>query len=162
MKQQFELFITDEQKMEALGRVIGAALNRGDILYLSGVLGAGKTTLTRGVLQGLDYDGCVTSPSFVLMNIYPAKFPVYHFDFYRLESTELFELGLDDYLGKESICIIEWPEIGAEILPKEALWINIRLKDDDYGLGRFVSFYAVSKSAGLLLERLKEHVDISY
>ena len=156
------MFIADEQAMEALGNRIGKLLQSGDILYLCGTLGAGKTTLTRGVLQGMGYAGRVTSPTFTLMNIYPASPPVFHFDFYRLESNELYELGLDDYLGQEGVSIVEWAEIGADLLPPEALWVYILLKDEDYDLGRVVSFEARSPAAHLLMERLQEYVDPGY
>ena len=157
-----ELFIADELAMENLGNKIGTALVSGDIIYLSGVLGAGKTTLARGILQGLGFTGCVTSPTFTLMNIYLANVPVYHFDFYRLEKSELYELGLDDYLGQEGISIIEWADVGSDVLPQDGLWINIRLANDDYDAGRFLSFKADGTPAQLIKERLHEYADIGY
>ena len=162
MRIDFELLIETELDMERLGSIIGDSLLGGDVLYLSGVLGAGKTTLTRGILMGLGFSGRVTSPTFTLMNIYQAAFPVYHFDFYRLEGSELYELGLDDYLGQDGVCIIEWPETGSALLPEDALWIHIRLKGDNYDLGRLVSFEPCGRSAHLLFERLQAHVNFSY
>lgn len=134
-----ELIIKTEDDMLRLGQSLAQVLDNRDVICLHGVLGAGKTTLVRGVARGKGYQGRVTSPTFTLMNIYNAAEPIYHFDFYRLEGGDLTDLGLDDYVGKDGICLIEWPEIGAEALPQEAMHIYIRLSDDDYDRERLVS-----------------------
>lgn len=139
--------ISSEEEMERLGEKIAAVLNSGDLVYLLGELGAGKTTLVRGIARGLGYLGRISSPTFTLMNIYPSSPVIYHFDFYRLEGRELTDLGLEDYLEQEGLALIEWPQAGllrqdqpddGDTLPREALYINIELTDDDYDRERQV------------------------
>ena len=85
----------------ALGEKLAGRLQPGDVLLLEGDLGAGKSELTRGIAKGLGVTETVTSPSFTILNVYESgRFPLYHFDWYRLESSEeLYELGMDEYLG---------------------------------------------------------------
>lgn len=151
--------VDSEMDMEALGGMLASCLKPGDLVYLSGELGAGKTTLTRGIVRGLGYPGRVNSPTFTLMNVYQARFTVYHFDFYRLDEGGLLDLGLDDYLGREGICIVEWPEIGKNLLPGDALWIDIILSDDDYEGPRQVVVRGAGRRAELIIERLKALVN---
>ena len=94
-----------------LGRAIGSNVNPGEILLLTGGLGAGKTTLTQGILWGLGSKEYARSPTFVLVNEYNARIPVYHMDLYRLDSFEDIEgLGLEDYLFGDGLCVIEWAD----------------------------------------------------
>lgn len=141
--------IYKEEEMEGLGESLARVLESQDLVYLMGELGAGKTTLVRGIARGLGYAGRVTSPTFTLLNIYPGVIPIYHFDFYRLEGQELMDLGLEDYLEQEGIALIEWPQTGFangeagsqnNRLPAEAFYIQIELTDDDYERERQVTF----------------------
>jgi tRNA threonylcarbamoyladenosine biosynthesis protein TsaE len=114
----------------ALGEKIGAALKGGEVILLSGELGAGKTLLTKGILSALDYDAAeVTSPSFTLVNIYEARLKVFHIDLYRLDekSDIAFEIGLDEILEEENaVVIIEWGERLKDFsFPRGALHVNI-------------------------------------
>lgn len=124
--------------MISLGGLLAQVLEKNDIVYLTGELGAGKTTLVRGIARGLGYAGRVTSPTFTLMNVYPAGMDIFHFDFYRLEGTDLGDLGLEDYLEKEGLSLIEWPQAGAAMLPSEALLVDIELVEGDYERERLV------------------------
>jgi len=124
--------------MIALGAMLARLLEKNDIVYLTGELGAGKTTLVRGIARGLGYTGKVTSPTFTLMNVYRAAMDIFHFDFYRLEGGDLGDLGLDDYLEKEGLSLIEWPQAGLAMLPPEALLIDIALVEGDYERERLV------------------------
>lgn len=133
-----ELYVETDEAMQLLGQRIAPFLSAGDVVYLQGELGAGKTTLVRGIARGMGYAGRVTSPTFTIMNIYPNEPDIYHFDFYRLDHHDLPDLGLDDYLSGEGVVLIEWPEIGMEFLPEEAMVIEISLIDDDYERGRKV------------------------
>lgn len=151
--------IGSEIEMEALGVMIAPYLEPGDLIYLAGELGAGKTTLARGIVRGLGYHGRVNSPTFTLMNVYQAGFTIYHFDFYRLDEGGLLDLGLEDYLGREGICIVEWPEVGQNLLPGDALWIDIILEDDDYERPRQVVIRGSGRRAQLIIERLNAIVD---
>jgi len=117
-----------------LGRRIGSVLREGDILALSGDLGSGKTVLVKGILDGLGGEpDTVTSPTFTLVHEYPAaRCPLYHFDLYRVESvSELFDLGYEDYFFGPGICVIEWAERAAEILPASARRIRIEAGPGD-------------------------------
>mgnify|MGYP000436070709 CR=1 FL=1 len=154
--------IPQEEDMVRLGMSLAALLKGDEIIYLQGELGAGKTTLVRGILKGLGFTGRVTSPTFTLMNVYDSRPPVYHFDFYRLEGGDLTDLGLEDYLGKKGITIIEWPEIGASALPGDALIIKIELADGDYDRERIVNISASGPEHRKLLEELTKHVHIGH
>ncbi len=103
-----------------LGRRLAGQLRAGDVLLLRGPMGAGKSELVRGIADGLGVAETVTSPSFTILNVYESgRIPLYHFDWYRLESAEeLYELGMDEYLGGDGIAAVEWPEQCPEALPE--------------------------------------------
>ncbi len=116
----------DEAGLHALGLQLAAALQPGDVVALSGDLGAGKTTLARAILRGLGHHGEVPSPTFTLVQPYPdTRVPVLHCDLYRLESAAESEvLGLDDWLADGTL-LLEWPErLGSEIWP-DRLWLRL-------------------------------------
>ena len=117
---------TSEETIE-LGRKIGAQLVKGDVLAMTGTLAAGKTTLTKGIAQALGVDDNVTSPTFCLISEYEGKkLPLYHMDVYRLEGAEDFaNLGVDDMLYGDGVCVVEWSEKVASELPKRAIKITI-------------------------------------
>lgn len=123
----------DEAATLALGTALAGRLRRGDLLTLSGDLGAGKTTLSRGVLRGLGYAGPVPSPTFTLVQHYETEsLALAHFDLYRLAAREeIFELGFDDALH-EGVVLVEWPEILGERLPANRLAIRL----EESGCGR--------------------------
>ncbi|MGI6452174.1 MAG: tRNA (adenosine(37)-N6)-threonylcarbamoyltransferase complex ATPase subunit type 1 TsaE [Syntrophomonadaceae bacterium] len=146
----------NEGEMESLGKRIARALKSGDVLLIAGDLGAGKTTLVRGIARGLGYTGRVTSPTFTLMNVYNSKPPLYHFDFYRLESKDLSNLGLEEYIEKEGICAIEWPAVGQGLFPEEAIKISIDLLEDDYDKGRRIKISVVGEQLHKRIEEIKE------
>lgn len=111
----------------AFGEQLAAELRPGDVVLLEGDLGAGKSELARGVARGLGVTETVTSPSFTILNVYESgRVPLYHFDWYRLESAEeLFEMGMDEYLGGDGIALVEWPGRCPEALPEKCLRIAI-------------------------------------
>lgn len=157
-----DLIVRDEEEMLELGQALASVLGPGDIIYLRGILGAGKTVLARGVARGRGYGGPVTSPTFTLMNIYPTQPPIYHFDFYRLETPDLDDLGLEEYLEGGGISLLEWPQVGEDVLPREALGVDIDLSGDNYDLPRRVSFSARGDKYLQKLERLKAIVDTGH
>ena len=112
----------------ALGARLAAKLRAGDVLFLLGELGAGKSELTRGIAAGLGIKGPIASPSFTILNVYSdGRIPLYHFDWYRLESSEeLFEMGMEEYLGGDGAAVVEWPERCPEAWPSRRLDIRIR------------------------------------
>lgn len=126
--------------MEALGARLAPALADGTVVFLRGELGAGKTTLVRGILRALGQAGAVKSPTYTLVEPYRlAGRTIYHFDLYRLNDPEELEfLGLRDYLSGSGICLIEWPERGAGVLAEADLEIAIERSPD----GRVVRMHA--------------------
>ena len=117
----------------ALGERIAAGLRPGDVVLLEGDLGAGKSELTRGIARGLGVTETVTSPSFTILNVYESgQIPLYHFDWYRLESSEeLYELGMDEYLGGDGIAIVEWPGRCPDAVPENCLRIRIETEGEN-------------------------------
>ena len=156
-----DIKVNSEEEMQMLGSDLAAVLDEDDVVYLRGELGAGKTVLVRGVARGLGYEGRVTSPTFTLMNVYPSTPMIYHFDFYRLESPDLADLGLEEYIERGGISLVEWPQIGKELLPREALWVEIELTEDDYDRARMVHISAQGEKYQEKLERLRQIVDLS-
>ena len=116
----------------ALGERMAAGLRGGDVVLLSGEMGAGKSVLARGVARGLGVEGPVPSPSFTILNCYAGRvLALYHFDFYRLSGArELFEAGLDEHIPSgDGVCLIEWPEIAPEAIPDGAMRLRIVPED---------------------------------
>jgi tRNA threonylcarbamoyladenosine biosynthesis protein TsaE len=104
------------------------------VIALVGQLGAGKTHLTRAIAEGLEVKNpaAVNSPTFVLIQEYPARLPIYHFDAYRLSgSREFAELGADEYFRSEGVCVVEWADKVGAALPVEHLWIEIEIVDPE-------------------------------
>lgn len=127
------LTLPDEAATLALGGGLAAAVRPGMTIWLIGDLGAGKTTLTRGLLRALDYRGRVKSPTYTLVEIYPfSSFNLYHFDLYRFVDPEEWEdAGFREYFNRQSVCLVEWPEKGGAMLPPADL--EIRLEVDGEG-----------------------------
>ena len=110
---------------------IGELALPGDILFLVGALGTGKTCLTQGVAWGLGIKEYALSPSFVIIRELHGRLPLYHIDLYRLDQIEeIVELGLDDYLYGKGVCVVEWAEKGLSVLPAEHLLIQINFLSD--------------------------------
>lgn len=123
------LYLADEAATLHCGEAIADHLRAGMVIYLQGELGAGKTTLTRGVLRGLGYEDRVKSPTYTIVEEYGlAPFQCFHFDCYRLQDPEqLRELGLENYFTDNSVCLIEWPSLGEGVLPPADLTIQLSL-----------------------------------
>ena len=124
--------VNSPEETIALGKEIGSRLKGGDIIAYSGGLGAGKTTMTRGISMGLNLGDEVTSPTFSLVNEYAGeKLTLYHFDMYRITSSEDLETtGFYDYMDDNSVLAVEWSENIACELPENAIKINIERIDD--------------------------------
>jgi tRNA threonylcarbamoyladenosine biosynthesis protein TsaE len=148
-----KLSVPNEQSMLALGKQLALACGETAVLFLQGDLGAGKTTLTRGFMRGLGYNGHVKSPTYTLVEPYQLTAnTVYHFDFYRLrDSSELEYMGIQDYFVPRAICIIEWPEYGEDRLPSPD--VSCEIKQVPHG--REVILYARSESGNHILHRFE-------
>ena len=124
------LFLPDEAATLALGGSLAAFLMPGMVVWLEGDLGAGKTTLVRGLLRALGYENKVKSPTYTLVELYViSQLHLYHFDFYRLnEPEEYLEAGLDEYFQGTAICLVEWPDKAGAYLPPADLRLDLSLE----------------------------------
>lgn len=123
------ILLPDERATERFGRALGVLLRAGDAIALFGTLGAGKTTLARGVLRGLGFAGDVASPTFPIVQAYETEPPLWHVDLYRIEHEgELDELGLDEAL-LDSALLVEWPERLPRLWP-DMLRLTLDIRPD--------------------------------
>ena len=114
------------EETEHFGEMLAGKLRPGDVLAYTGSLGMGKTAFTRGLARGLGCRGRVTSPTFTIVNEYEGKTPLFHFDMYRLGSSEeLFDIGWDDYLARGGVCAVEWSERVSDALPGDTIFVDI-------------------------------------
>ncbi len=126
-----ELISHSPEQTKKFGIRIGELALPGDIFLLVGNLGTGKTCLTQGIAWGLDIKEYAASPSFIIVRELYGRLPLYHVDLYRLDHiNEIADLGLDDYLYGNGICVVEWAEKGLDVLPKEHLLIQISYLSD--------------------------------
>lgn len=120
------------QETEQFGEEVAKSLRGGDVLAFTGSLGMGKTAFTRGLARGLGCRGRVTSPTFTIVNEYDGKTPLFHFDMYRLGSSdELFDIGWDDYLARGGVCAVEWSERVSDALPDDTIYVDIACGEED-------------------------------
>jgi len=150
------LFLPDEAATLALGGALGAALTQGaaqSVVYLEGDLGAGKTTLVRGLLRSLGYSGKVKSPTYTLVELYViSRLNLYHFDFYRFEQPEEYlDAGLDEYFQGPGICLVEWPDKAGTYLPPADVRVRFSPAQD----GRDLALLAQSGKGRLCLTSLQ-------
>ncbi|MCX7174322.1 MAG: tRNA (adenosine(37)-N6)-threonylcarbamoyltransferase complex ATPase subunit type 1 TsaE [Proteobacteria bacterium] len=154
------LFLPDEAATLALGGALAAALTQvppGIVVYLEGDLGAGKTTLVRGLLRELGYAGKVKSPTYTLVELYAiSRLNLYHFDFYRFEQPEEYlDAGLDEYFQDVGICLVEWPDKAGAYLPPADLRVRLSLAQD----GRQAELLAQSGKGRVCLTSLNFRPD---
>ena len=120
------------QETEQFGEEVAKSLRGGDVLAFTGSLGMGKTAFTRGLARGLGCRGRVTSPTFTIVNEYDGKTPLFHFDMYRLGSSdELFDIGWDDYLARGGVCAVEGSERVSDALPDDTIYVDIARGEED-------------------------------
>jgi len=123
----YHLTSESEENTKILGKKISQVLHRGDIVCLFGDLGSGKTTLVKGMAQGLKIrPATVHSPTFVMMNIYEGKMPLFHWDLYRIKNTkEISSLGFEEFLYDDGISVIEWADKLKTLVPEEHLRVEL-------------------------------------
>lgn len=108
---KLEILTKNVEETESAGAALAKTLNPGAVIAMFGDLGAGKTAFVRGLALGLSSPSRVTSPTFTIVNEYEGRLPIFHFDMYRLGSSdELFDIGWEDYLGRGGVCVVEWSE----------------------------------------------------
>ena len=144
--------LPDEAATLAFGARLGRALAAGLSVWLRGDLGAGKTTLARGVLRQLGYVGKVKSPTYTLVELYAiSRFNLYHFDLYRFaDPDEWHEAGFRDYFNAASVCLVEWPERAGGHLPPPDLRIDLEILDD----GRVARIEAMTEEGRACIARM--------
>jgi len=144
------------QETEKLGKLLGLLISPRTFIAMNGELGGGKTCFTRGIVASAAPESArlVASPTFAIMNEYPASIPVRHFDFYRFASSgDIEELGFEDYFFDEGICVVEWAEKLKNLLPEERLEITFFHLDDN---DRNIVFTACGLFHEDLLERFAD------
>ena len=161
----YQFYLSDEEATEAFGRALASATqlapprtkSLGGRVYLSGDLGAGKTTLTRGVLRGYGHLGAVKSPTYTLVEPYEeSEFNVYHFDLYRLADPEEVEfLGVFDYFDESNLCLIEWAERGVGFLPAPDIEITLSIQ----GVGRLIRWEPRSSHGERIAQHLSKYTE---
>ena len=119
------------EETEHIGEMLGRRLRPGTVVAYRGGLGMGKTAFTRGLARVLDCRDRVTSPTFTIVNEYEGDIPLFHFDLYRLGSSdELFDIGWDDYLARGGVCAVEWSERVSDALPEDTIFVDIARTDE--------------------------------
>lgn len=132
MSEAITLHLSDEQATLDLGVRLADGLVPGMLIALHGPLGAGKTTLARGVLRGLGFEGRVKSPTYALVEVYKlSRLDLYHFDFYRFAGPEeLIESGLQDAFNETNVCVVEWPERAGALLPPADVDVYLTIENE--------------------------------
>lgn len=145
------VFVADEAATIGLGRELAKCITSGMVVYLQGQLGAGKTTLSRGVLRGFGFTGRVKSPTYTLVEPYVISgLYFYHFDLYRFsDPVEWEDAGFREYFHSRAVCLIEWPEKGKGFLPAADLVITLSVE----GSGRVVQIDSCSESVHECLKK---------
>ena len=118
----------DENETNALGEKFAKLLDAGDFVCLDGDLGTGKTFLSKSIAKSLGVDEYITSPSYTIINEYEGKFPIYHFDVYRIDDVdEMYEIGYEEYFFGDGVCLVEWANMIEELLPEVYYKITISM-----------------------------------
>jgi tRNA threonylcarbamoyladenosine biosynthesis protein TsaE len=148
--------LPDEAATLAFGAALAQALAPGLTIYLDGELGAGKTTLVRGVLRGLGYAGKVKSPTYTLVELYTvSSLYLYHFDFYRfVDPQEWVDAGFREHFNPDTVCFVEWPEKAGEFLPTPDVRIALSVVDE----GRSLQIKAETEAGKKCLARLEKGI----
>lgn len=145
--------LTDLLATEKLGEIMGECAAAGDVIILTGELGAGKTTITKGIAQGLGVTRMVKSPTYTIIREYEeGRLPLYHMDVYRI-GPDADELGLEEYFEGEGLSVVEWGQLLGEVLPLDYLELTLTKVDCDED-ARKVDFKAVGSHSEAFLKRI--------
>lgn len=144
------IFVENLEATLSLGKKLGELLQPGMLITLDGDLGAGKTTFTKGIGQGLQIKRVINSPTFTILKQYRGRLQLSHFDAYRLEGQDN-DLGFEEIFDSDDVCVVEWPEFISDILPEKRLEIQINKIDEN---ARKFILKAIGKEYVQLLEAL--------
>lgn len=132
MSQTIRIQSASPEQTHQVGAVLAKQLRPGSVVAFFGPLGAGKTCLIQGICQALGAKIPASSPSFVMINHYPGEFQIYHLDLYRLKKAEeLLDLGFEEYIAGDGICLIEWADKAPELLPKKRWEVQLKIVSDN-------------------------------
>ena len=149
------------EETREIGRIIGEQAQPGDVYLLTGPLGAGKTCLSQGIGRGLGVKEDLRSPTFVLMTRRQGRLMLHHLDLYRIDDPlEVWDLGIDEQLFDQGVCVVEWADKAAELFPEESCWIAMDyIKDGngiDVGDGRTAVVSAASPRFTQMMDKLAD------
>ena len=154
MDKKYSIISNSPAETIAFGNKLAELVNVPALILLNGDLGTGKTLITKAAVSTLGYQGDVTSPTFNLVQEYQAQVEIIHMDLYRLDrSEELLEIGFEDYLNREAVIFIEWPELALSLIPADFIFINIEKLSDNQ---REITVRGEGKMSSLLIERLNQ------
>ena len=147
------------EETREIGRVIGEQARPGDVYLLTGPLGAGKTCLSQGIGRGLEVQEDLRSPTFVLMTRRQGRLTLHHLDLYRIDDPlEVWDLGIDEQLFDQGVCVVEWADKAADLFPEESCWIDMDYWNDgshgEQGDGRTALVSAASPRFMQLIDSL--------
>lgn len=158
-----EIITKGPEETLKLGAILGALLQKGDVIGLFGELGTGKTVFTQGIAQGLKVKDYVTSPTFTLINEYLGCLPLFHFDVYRLnDPEELLELGYEEYFFGDGVTVIEWAGKIEDYLPSGYLAVYFSKTGTEHLDHRLIKFSPKGKRYEVLTEELTRRVGSGY
>jgi len=147
------------QDTDKIGKIIGESLKSGTVICLEGDLGAGKTTLTQSIAKGLEIHDYVTSPTFTIIKEYNGRLNLYHMDAYRLDSEdEMYDLGYDEYINSDGVCIIEWASKIKGLIPKSAINITININYENSN--RELDINGEGEQFNIIKEELQKYENI--
>ena len=152
------IITSNEKETKKIGKLLGDNVQPGQIILLKGDLGSGKTRFVKGIAASLNSTNEVSSPTYNLINEYPGKMTLYHMDLYRLDNeNDLLNIGFEDYLYRDGIIAIEWPELAYDFLPADFLLINFEIVSENK---RKLKLKAKGEKSKNLMKGLAEYVDI--
>lgn len=151
MSSGLSLISNSPEETQEIGRLLGQSAKGGDVLLLTGPLGAGKTCLTQGIAWGLGVEGYARSPTFVIAARYRGRLTLHHIDLFRVQDgPEALDIGMEEYLSGEDMCVVEWAERAAEIFPRRSLWITLEYGESE--TDRLITLEAEDHDSQHLLE----------
>jgi len=154
MESSYSIISNSPTETKKFGRKLAGLIETPALILLKGELGTGKTLITKAVVSALGYQGDVTSPTFNLVQEYQAEVEIIHMDLYRLErSEELLDIGFEDYLNRDAVIFIEWPELALALIPADFIFVNLEKISAEQ---RKITVRGEGEQSRLLIERLNK------